>query len=115
MRRKPDSAAPVTDRCDLSTTLRDAGVVVADVASFFPFHLALRGALDDLVADLERTDGSHVSFARPEIYLAALDVDHLAMVQHYLGTPPALTGVHIRRDVGRKVGGIKHWHVDSED
>ena len=115
MRRKPDSAAPVTDRCDLSTTLRDAGVVVADVASFFPFHLALRGALDDLVADLERTDGSHVSFARPEIYLAALDVDHLAMVQHYLGTPPALTGVHIRRDVGEKVGGIKHWHVDSED
>ena len=115
MRWEPDTSAPGTNRGDVSTPLRDAGVVVADVASFFPSHLALGSALDDLVADLERTDGSHVSFDRPEIYLAALDLDHLAMVQHYLGTPPALTGVHIRRDVGGKVGGIKHWHVDSED
>ena len=115
MRWEPDTAAPGPDRGDVSTALRDDGVVVADVASFFPFHLTLGGALDELVADLERTDGLHVSFDRPEIYLAALDLDHLAIVQHYLGTPPALTGVHIRRDVGEKVGGIKHWHVDSED
>ncbi|MCB1027484.1 MAG: hypothetical protein KDB24_06945, partial [Microthrixaceae bacterium] len=54
--------------------LRDAGIVVADVTSFFPSHLTFGDALGELVADLERTDGSHVSFARPEVYLAALDL-----------------------------------------
>jgi hypothetical protein len=96
--------------------LVEEGVLVTDLASLLPVHASgLADTMGDLVRSLDRVDGTHVPFALPQIYLAALDEGLLTTVSSYLASPPALTGVHIRRDVGEEVGGIKRWHLDSED
>lgn len=109
------SAETIRGECH-SRAFGDDGLLVTNIFALRPAHaFRLLRTMDDLVCALDHVDGTHVSITLPQIYLAALDESLLTDVASYLAAPRALTGVHIRRDIGDQVGGIKRWHLDSED
>ena len=52
----------------------------------------------------------------PSIVLWGLEERLLDLAEVYFGLPPALTTVHLRKDVGTgEQVGTRYWHLDTED
>lgn len=94
------------------------GAALTTVADLIPGGLlagfdseceALRVALDD-------SAGIFLPMSYRAVFQAALSPALLRLAGSYFGRPPALTGVHARRDDGETVPeDLRCWHLDAED
>ncbi len=112
-----------------ATSLSALGLAATD--SFLDAVAELRAALPEapsLSEDGDRRSGRSTwlhcraldaaALARrwPPILLLGVDPQLLALVERYLGVPPALTAVDLRQDVGTgEQVGTRIWHLDTED
>jgi len=71
---------------------------------------------DNLANTLNDAAGIYVPTSYQAVYSAALSPGIIDVIGRYLGTPPALIGVHARRDSGPEVPeDLRCWHLDLED
>jgi hypothetical protein len=96
--------------------LRGIGAHVLHASALAPTFAAFERDAAALVRLLGRGSGAHAPTRLVGLFSFGLSPDLLAVVRSYLECPPALTAVHVRRDVGPQVPeDLRCWHLDLED